>query len=379
MRNSIHNLITSVLVFSIFLFAALPAKTWAQTDDYDNDGITDYIDNCPNTSNFDQADSDGDGIGEVCDNCPNDPPVRVVDTQLSYYETIQAVYDGPAKILSGDTMLLQEQVYEEDLAFDREILINLIGGYNCGYNEPSVSISTIRSMTISNGTVVVKNITLAAQPIQAILVNHMTLDVDMIPDTALNAARALNMSLEHASVGVNIKNGMEDLKAMDAIRYDYPHWDWHNRGNPGWQEKVDQFVAWVADHTNEYDVFHMKFCYIDTAVQWTYYREAMLNLEATYPGKIFVWWTMPITTSGYDNRDAYNTQVRNFCAANDKPLYDIAAIESHDPLGNLIIEGGYEAMYPGYSDDGGHLNEAGRLRAAKAMWWLIARLAGWTP
>ena len=214
---------------------------------------------------------------------------------------------------------------------------------------------------------------------EAILVNHMTLDVDMIPDSMLNAARVLSMSFDHASVGVNIKNGMEDLKAIDAKWYDYPNWDWHNRGNPGWKEKVDQFVAWVADHENDYEVFQMKYCYIDTAAQWTYYRDAMLTLEATYPGKIFIWWTMPIKAAGYANRDAFNTQVRNFCAANGKPLYDIADIESHDPSGIPISEGGYEAMYSGYSDDGGHLNETGRLRAAKAMWWLMARLAGWTP
>ena len=214
---------------------------------------------------------------------------------------------------------------------------------------------------------------------EAIIVNHTTLNVDTISDEAINEARSIAMSLDHASVGVNIKNGMEALKAIDAKWYNYPNWDWHNRGNPGWKEKVDQFVAWVADHTNEYDVFHMKFCYIDTAAQWTYYREAMLNLEATYPGKIFVWWTMPITTSGNDNRDAYNTQVRNFCAANGKPLYDIAAIESHDPSGLQISAGDKEAMYHGYSDDGGHLNETGQIRAAQAMWWLMARLTGWTP
>ena len=69
---------------------------------------------------------------------------------------------------------------------------------------------------------------------QTILVNHTTLDVGQITDEALNAARARYMNLDHASVGNNIKTGMEDLKAMDAIRYDYLNWDWHNRGNPGW-------------------------------------------------------------------------------------------------------------------------------------------------
>ena len=211
------------------------------------------------------------------------------------------------------------------------------------------------------------------------MVNHTTLNVDKISDEAINEAQSVMMSLDHASVGVNIKNGMEDLKVIDAKLYDYPNWDWHNRGNPGWKEKVDQFVSWVADNITDYDVFQMKFCYIDTAAQWSYYRDAMLELEVTYPDKIFVWWTMPITTTGNDNRDAFNSQVRNFCAANGKPLYDIADIESHNPSGVPISEGGYEAMYSGYSDDGGHLNSTGRLRAAQGMWLLMAQLAGWTP
>ncbi|MFO7966353.1 MAG: thrombospondin type 3 repeat-containing protein [Archaeoglobaceae archaeon] len=38
-------------------------------DDDDNDGIPDSSDNCPYTSNTDQADGDGDGVGDACDNC----------------------------------------------------------------------------------------------------------------------------------------------------------------------------------------------------------------------------------------------------------------------------------------------------------------------
>jgi len=41
--------------------------------DTDGDGVGDIDDNCPTTSNPDQADSDGDGIGDACDTFPDDP------------------------------------------------------------------------------------------------------------------------------------------------------------------------------------------------------------------------------------------------------------------------------------------------------------------
>lgn len=41
--------------------------------DLDNDGISDDIDNCPNTPNSDQQDIDDDGIGDVCDDISNIP------------------------------------------------------------------------------------------------------------------------------------------------------------------------------------------------------------------------------------------------------------------------------------------------------------------
>lgn len=36
-----------------------------------DDGVTDGIDNCPNTFNPHQVDSDGDGIGDACEEYPN--------------------------------------------------------------------------------------------------------------------------------------------------------------------------------------------------------------------------------------------------------------------------------------------------------------------
>ena len=41
--------------------------------DFDGDGVSNVLDNCPSTSNADQADTDGDGVGDACDNCAAAP------------------------------------------------------------------------------------------------------------------------------------------------------------------------------------------------------------------------------------------------------------------------------------------------------------------
>ena len=51
----------------------LSVAIYVETPDTDGDGVDDVDDNCPETSNADQADQDADGVGDVCDNCPRVP------------------------------------------------------------------------------------------------------------------------------------------------------------------------------------------------------------------------------------------------------------------------------------------------------------------
>ncbi len=54
-----------LLSISMFLVACPPLP------DTDEDGIIDFIDNCPDIANENQGDADSDLSGDACDNCPN--------------------------------------------------------------------------------------------------------------------------------------------------------------------------------------------------------------------------------------------------------------------------------------------------------------------
>lgn len=214
---------------------------------------------------------------------------------------------------------------------------------------------------------------------QAIVADHTSTDVASIPDAAVASAASRRLLVRHASVGGNVDSGLDALEA-GAARYDRALWSFQSRGNPGWQAKVDDLVAQAAAQGTSFDVLTMKFCYIDPDASFTYYRDAMLGLEAAYPTKRFVWWTIPIETSGNTSRQAFNDQVRAYSLANGKLLFDIADIECHDAAGRKRTDAnGRELMWAEWTSDGGHLNTAGSVRVASALWWLMARIAGWSP
>jgi hypothetical protein len=200
-----------------------------------------------------------------------------------------------------------------------------------------------------------------------------------IPQSAIIAASQKRLLMRHASVGQNINDGLDALASQNSI-YNRSNWHFEARGNPGWQEKVDDLVSVMGTQTGQYDIFTMKFCYIDPDAQFSYYRDHMEQLETQYPTKTVIWWTIPLTNDGDAAlRDTFNQLVRSFAQTHNKALMDIAAIESHDPSGSSVVYNGHEGMYSGYTSDGGHLNAQGAERVAKAFWWLMARASGWNP
>jgi hypothetical protein len=207
--------------------------------------------------------------------------------------------------------------------------------------------------------------------------DHNAANLALVPDAALVPASNLRMHLRRASVGGNISDGLDVLRSANA-KYDRSKWIFADRGNNGWAAKISDFVSFTDANQSNYDVLSMKFCFIDPDAKYFRYRDSMLYLENRYPAKKFIWWTIPIETSGNTDRQAFNDSVRAFAVANGKILFDIADIEACNIAGVKQVDGSNrETMRSEWTSDGGHLSTAGAQRVASAFWWLMARIAGW--
>jgi hypothetical protein len=116
----------------------------------------------------------------------------------------------------------------------------------------------------------------------------------------------------------------------------------------------------------------------------------------SYPTKVF-FTTGPADDtdeSGYQ-RQLKNEHIRQHVQADEtRILFDYADILCYSDAGALYEEtwldaGGGVHLFPcihpenmqdlngGYTEDGDHIGEVGTIRLAKALWWMLARMAGW--
>jgi hypothetical protein len=216
------------------------------------------------------------------------------------------------------------------------------------------------------------------------------------PKVTAEKISKLKWYFAHASVGANMMDGVVDLHGMDKATYPFESISGsktppattqtgaiyeHNRGNPGWKAKFDQFEAYVSNgwHYPTINLAMNKLCYIDQHASFKYYLHSMTNLEAAFPETVFVYTTMPLMTDAdSDNflRNAFNDRLREWTRQNGRVLFDIADIETHDPNGKPCTfqyrNKTYQKLCDSYTKDGGHLNEAGRQLVAKGFSALAA-------
>jgi hypothetical protein len=220
----------------------------------------------------------------------------------------------------------------------------------------------------------------------------------------------------HQSVGKNVLDGLRELsgaagvplriaevpRAADLQGPGVGHIFVPENGDP--LRKLANFRRSLGAGSQA-DIALVKFCYVDINADtdmrglFDQYRSTIDELRKANPRTTFVHVTLPLTTvqtgpkawakrllgrapyGTIENvkREQYNALLRRTYAGRE-PIFDLARVESiaTDGTQATVQWDGVvaPAMVPQYTDDGGHLNHAGRLRAAKEFVAVLAAARG---
>ncbi|MGE5416026.1 MAG: Ig-like domain-containing protein [Acidobacteriota bacterium] len=251
-------------------------------------------------------------------------------------------------------------------------------------------------------------------------VNHNCTKLSQIPQEWIQKAKTdLHIAYGHTSHGSQLIDGMSGLAAWKGSLYsfdgggangaldlrDCPFSGAYDLGNP-------DYTAWSTATRNylngnsTVNVIIWSWCgQADTSADnITSYLYQMNKLESDYPKVKFVYMTGHLVGTGVSgNLNQRNEQIRNYCQANGKILYDFADIESYDPDGNAYLakmatdgcdydsngdgsldknwaidwQNSHTQNVDWYNCGAAHTQPLNANMKAYAAWWLWAKLAGW--
>lgn len=252
------------------------------------------------------------------------------------------------------------------------------------------------------------------------IVNHTCCDIDAIPESAIEAAKAnLIIAYGHTSHGSQLVTGMTGLVTFKGALYEFnsdgsggalqlrdtPFTGAYDLGNPDW-------TAWAGatrtylDANPEVNVVIWSWCgqvSLATEENIETYLGLMSTLESEYPDVMFVYMTGHLDGTGLaGNLHIRNEQIREYCRTNGKILYDFADIETYDPDGtyfgdkipndacdydtdgDMTRDGNWAIEWQDANPDewydcaAAHTQPLNANLKAYAAWYLWARLAGWS-
>lgn len=168
--------------------------------------------------------------------------------------------------------------------------------------------------------------------------------------------------------------------------------------------KLDRFSELMLGELGEtVDIAFFKFCYLDITAGtdvprlFASYQRHLSRLKEARPDVTFIHVTVPLTAlqtgprafvkrllkkppGGYRDNAKRNEFNLLMCLAyaGEEPFFDLALIESTQPGGSRVsytFDGRQHfSLSPAYTDDGGHLNAAGRHFAAEHLLLLLTQL-----
>ena len=251
------------------------------------------------------------------------------------------------------------------------------------------------------------------------ITDHNCTNLSNIPESwILKAKQDLHIAYGHTSHGSQLITGMNGLIDFKSDLYAWANedidatLDLHDRGLSGdlgnpdrvtWEEVTRSYIS---AHPNV-NVIIWSWCgQVSSATEEdiTTYLTLMQGLENSYPDIKFVYMTGHLDGTGLEgNLHLRNEQIRIFCGANNKILYDFADIESYNPdgvyFGDKIPNDNCDYDSNGdnqrdtnwatewqdshtegvdwYTCSSAHSQALNANQKAYAAWWLWARLAGW--
>ncbi|MEP0827116.1 MAG: hypothetical protein HRF51_01205 [bacterium] len=193
--------------------------------------------------------------------------------------------------------------------------------------------------------------------------------------TGMNIVRDENLSLDfnNGAGTLQIAEYGDDLGHLGDTSWVAPTRERLNQSSYGYNVVVWSWCGGCSDNTEE---------------GINVYLQAMSALEADYPEVKFIYMTGHLDGTGPDgNLYQRNNQIRAFCRASNKLLFDFADIESYDPEGNYYPDASdvcewcadYYAQHPcPECPSCAHSHCYNCYLKGKAFWWLLARMAGWS-